>query len=468
MEVTNKKKEIIVLRIYSILILIYGVFDILTVILPKFQIIAIRLNIDFLSYFFRYTGIALYTTPINIIVGYGLLRRRFWVRYGVIAVMLTYPILLLTQYLWWGGQSLQVSAVTIQVSFVALTILYFSRKTAKTLLGGVHRFRLRSWYGLLVIVIIIGSSLQLMIPLYFKIWFSLKYDAPLLKVKPQILVLGKPNVLGISGKYEKVKLLDAGLLIPKGFTLRGIRRDQEKPYEWQVALQDTASEKRGRISLDNHSLFDEVNFEEVRKKARLTTKFDLEKFALTNNWNPIFSTLNMIMRPMGEGFKIREIKKHGLRGFLRSWQRNEGLYWEFSLHDATDTRFIGGSIQFKKGYLDENDVLTILSSIEFLKPDEPGLAVIHYGKGLEFYNRRDIHQALIEFANTYYLSPDDPEYIFALARTLYIKEQGGNKHIEELLTTLLNIKPDHKGAQQLLREIESNSSKGGSETKRPK
>jgi hypothetical protein len=174
----------------------------------------------------------------------------------------------------------------------------------------------------------------------------------------------------------------------------------------------------------------------------------------------------MIIRPMGEGFKIREIKKHDLRGFLRSWQRNEGLYWEFSLHDATDARFIGGSIRFKKGYLDENDVLTILSSVEFLRPNEPGFAVDHYGKGLEFCSRGDIDHALIEFANTYYLSPEDPEYIFALAKTQYIKEQRSNKHIEELLTTLLKIKPDHKGAQQLLREIESNPSNEDSEAKR--
>ncbi len=464
---TDKKNKI-VLWAYSGFLLAHSIVAIFTELHSKPQGGAFQSVLVLIDLIFYSTGLFLYKTPIDLIIAYGLLRRRVWSRYGVIAVMLTYPILLLTQYLWWGGQSLQVSAVTIQVSFVVLTLLYFSSKTAKTLLGGVHRFRLRSWYGLLVIVTIIGSSLQLMMPLYFKIWFSLKYDAPLFKARPQILVLEKPNVLGMSEKYQKGRLLDVDLLVPRGFVLRGIRRDKEKPDEWQVALQDTSPEKRGRISLDNHFLFDEVNFEEVKKKARLTTKFDFEKFVLTNNWNPIFSTLNMIIRPMGEGFKIREIKKRDLRGFLRSWQRNEGLYWEFSLHDATDTRFIGGSIRFKKGYLDENDVLTILSSIEFLKPNEPGLAVIHYRKGLEFCNRGDIDQALIEFANAYYLFPEDPEYIFALAKTLHIKEQRSNKHIEELLTTLLKIKPDHKGAQQLLGEIESNSSKGDSEAKRPK
>jgi hypothetical protein len=462
------KKNKIILWAYSGFLLAHSIVVIFTELHHKPQEGAFQSVFLLMDLIFNSTGLFLYTTPIDLIIGYGLLRRRFWSRYGVIAVMLTYPILLLAQYIWWGGQSLQVSTVAIQVSFVILTLLYFSRETIKSLLGGAHRFRLKSWYSLLIIVVMIVSSLQLITALYFKIWFSLKYNAPLFEAKPQILELEKVNVFELSQKYQKVTLLDVDLLIPQGFALKGIRRDKEKPNEWQVALQDASPEKRGRISLDNHFLFGEANLEEIRKKARITTKFDFEKFILTNNWNPIFSTLNMIARPSGEEFKIREIKKHDLRGFLRSWQRNEGLHWEFSLHDPTDARFIGGSILFKKGYLDENDVLTILSSIEFLKPNEPKFAVTHYRKGLEFCNRGDIHQALIEFANTYYLSPDDPEYIFALAKALYIKEQRSNRHIEELLTTLLRIKPDHKGAQQLFRKIESNSSEEDTEAKRPK
>ena len=72
MGTTNNKKEIILLGVYSILILIYAVFDLLTVILPKFRVITLTLNLDLINYFFTITGIFLYTTPINIIVGYGI------------------------------------------------------------------------------------------------------------------------------------------------------------------------------------------------------------------------------------------------------------------------------------------------------------------------------------------------------------------------------------------------------------
>jgi len=456
------KKNRTVLWVYSGLLVAHFIVVIFTKLYSRpeggtFQFLSVLLGFFFIS-----TGLFLYETPIDLIIAYGLLRGKFWSRYGVIAVMLTYPILLLTQYVWWGGKSFRVSSVAIQVLFVALTLLYFSRRAVKTLLGDAPKFRLKSWYGLFILVIIIVSSLQLMMPLYFKIWHSWKYGDPFFETKPQILVLKRPNIPQILEKYEKVKLLDVDLLIPKGFSLRGIRRDKEKPDEWQVSLQDATPEKRGRISLDNHFLFDDIRFNEVRKNARLTTKFDFEKFLLTNNWNPIFSTLRLIVRPQGEGFKIREIKKNGLRGFLRSWQLNKGLIWEFSLHDSTDTRFIGGSIYFKKGYLDEKDVLTILSSIEFIKQNGSILAPDYYRKGLEHSNRGDNHQALLEFANAYYLSPENPEYIFALAKTLYIKEQRSNKHIQELLATVLALKPDHKDAQQLLREIESKGSKGDS------
>src|SRR4030042_5184041 len=102
MEATNNKKEIVVLRIYAILILLYAASDIITEILPKFLKISIIPNATLINHFFILTGISLYITPTNIIVGYGLLRRRFWARYGAIAVMLTIFPYTFGQYLYLG------------------------------------------------------------------------------------------------------------------------------------------------------------------------------------------------------------------------------------------------------------------------------------------------------------------------------------------------------------------------------
>ena len=157
METTTSKKEMIVLHIYSVLILIYAVFDILTVILPRFQIFTIKWNTDLISYFFAFTGIGLYSTPLNIFVGYGLLRRRFWARYGAIASMLTFPVQILTQFLWWGAQSLKDYTIVAQFLFVILTLLFFSRRPVKALFGQTSSFRFISGHGLLAVLIILLS-----------------------------------------------------------------------------------------------------------------------------------------------------------------------------------------------------------------------------------------------------------------------------------------------------------------------
>src|SRR5512137_652312 len=178
METTNNKKEILILRVYSILILIYAVFDIVTAILPKFQIVTIKWNVDLIHYFFAFTGIALYTTPINILVGYGLLRRRFWARYGAIAVMLTFPVHILTQFLWWGAHSLKDVALVVQFLFVILTLLCLSRRPVKALFDETRSFRFISWHGLLAAVIILISFWWIMFSLYWKVHAAWKFGHP--------------------------------------------------------------------------------------------------------------------------------------------------------------------------------------------------------------------------------------------------------------------------------------------------
>lgn len=42
------------------------------------------------------------------------------------------------------------------------------------------------------------------------------------------------------------------------------------------------------------------------------------------------------------------------------------------------------------------------------------------------------------------------------AKSLPVREVKNYKHIKELLDNVLKLRPDHKEAQKLLREIESN------------
>jgi len=74
-----------------------------------------------------------------------------------IAVMLTFPVHVLTQFLWWGAHSLQDVAFVVQFLFVILTLLTLSRRPVKALFDEIHTFRFISWHGLLAILIILIS-----------------------------------------------------------------------------------------------------------------------------------------------------------------------------------------------------------------------------------------------------------------------------------------------------------------------
>ena len=457
MEVTNSKKEIIVLRIYSVLILIYSVFDILTVILPRFQIVTIKWNIDPINNFFAFTGIGLYSTPINMIVGYGLLRRRFWARYGVIAVMLTLPVQILTQFLWWGAQSLKDYAVVIPFLFVILTLLYFSRRPVKALFGETRSFRFVSWHGLLAVLIILISFSWIIFALYWKVHAAWRFGYPFFINRPPIVTLEKPKSSEVLEKYRKIELLNVSLLVPREFAIRRLNRIEGKNQKWLVSFQNQGVHTKAYINFRNDFIYDDLFTDETfRKMLGSSSKFNFEKYILTNNWNPRLVVIRSLINPKGEAFETKEIHRNNLKGFLKGWQKGDAFFREFSLYNREDTQSIAGIITSIEGYLDENDVLTILSSIEFLKPEDSSKSEDHYQNGLKLYKKREVLQAQVEFANAYFLSPRNPDYIFMFAKSLLLNDPKNYDHVKNLLNNVLKLKPDHKDARKLLKEVESN------------
>ncbi len=457
MKAINNKKEIIVLHIYSILLLIYAVFDILTVILPRFQITAIKWNIDPINNFFAFTGIGLYSTPINIIVGYGLLRRRFWARYGVIAVMLTFPVQILTQFIWWGAQSLKDYTIAVQFLFVILTLLYFSRRLVKALFGEARSFRFISWHGLLAVFIILISFSWIIFALYWKLHAAWKFGYPFFLNRPQIITFEKPKGSEVLGKYQKIELLNASFLVPREFAIRRLNRIEDKNQKWLVSLQNQGANTKAYINFRNDFVYDDLLTDETfRKMLGSSSKFNLEKNILTNNWNPRLVLIRSLISPKGEAFETKEIRGNDIRGFLKGWQKGDAFFREFSVYNKEDTRCIAGIIMSIKGYLDENDVLTILSSIEFLKPEDSSKSEGHYQNGLKFYKKGDVLQTQVELANAYVLSPENPDYIFVFAKSLLLRDPKNYEHVKNLLNKVLKLKPDHKDAQKLLKQVESN------------
>jgi hypothetical protein len=256
-------------------------------------------------------------------------------------------------------------------------------------------------------------------------------------------------------KYQKVELLNVSLLIPKDFSIGRLNRTEGKHPKWVVSLQNQGLNTKSFINFGNDFIYDDLFKDETfLKMLGSRSKFDLEKYILTNSWNPSLSVIRSLIRPKGEAFEIKEIHTNNFRGFLKGWQKGEAFFREFSVYHREDTQSIGGTIMSVKGYLDENDFLTILSSIEFLKPEDSSQSKNHYESGLRFYKQGDFLQTQVEFANAYFLSPENPDYIFMFAKSLLIKEPINYDHVKNLLNKVLKLKPDHKDAQKLLKEIE--------------
>ncbi len=116
-----------------------------------------------------------------------------------------------------------------------------------------------------------------------------------------------------------------------------------------------------------------------------------------------------------------------------------------------------------RGYLDENDILTILSSIEFLTPEDSSRSEIHYDNGLKFYKQGDVLQAQVEFANAYFLSPENPDTIFMFAKSLLLNDPKDYDHVKNLLDRVLKLKPDHQGCSKI---IEGNWTETSKRTKK--
>jgi hypothetical protein len=454
MGVTNNTKEFIGLRLYSILILLYAVFDIVTVVLPKFQIVTIKWNMDLIHYFFDVTGIALYTTPINIIVGYGLLRRRFWGRVGAIAVMLTFPVHILTQFLWWGAHSLKDIVLVVQFLFVVLTLLYLLRRSGKALFDETRTFRFISWHGLLAALIILISFSWIMFSLYWKVHAAWKFGYPFFIDRPRVMTLEKTERPQVLEKYRKVKLLNVSLLMPREFSIGRLNRIEKKHQKWAVSLQNQGMNTKGFVLLRNGFPYEELLDETIGKMLRSSSKFNLEKYILTNNWNPSLAVIRSMINPKGAQFETKEIRQNDLRGFLKEWQTGDAFFREFTIYPKEGPQQIGGTIMSVRGYLDEKDILTILSSIEFLAPEDSSRSGIHYDNGLKFYKERDALQAQVEFANAYMLSPENPDTLFMFAKSLLLNDAKDYDHVKNLLDRVLKFKPDHREAQKLLKEIE--------------
>ncbi len=198
--------------------------------------------------------------------------------YGAIAVMLTFPVHILTQFLWWGAHSLKDVAFVVQFLFVILTLLYLSRRPVKALFDETRTFRFISWHGLLAVLIILISFSWIIFSLYWKVHAAWKFGHPFFMDRPQVMTLEKTERPEVLEKYRKVELLNVSLLLPKEFSIGRLNRIERKNQKWAVSLQNQGVNTKGFMLLRNEFPYDELLDETIGKMLGSDSKFDLEKY----------------------------------------------------------------------------------------------------------------------------------------------------------------------------------------------
>ncbi len=457
MKSQNITKHNIVIFSYGIIVLIYSLFSLVTEIINESKILSVQWDLDLPNYFFAMTSISLFITPINFIVSYGLLRKRYWSRYAVIAIMATFPIHLMIKAMMWGTGGFHWKTILIPLSIVLITLFYFSSKQIRTLLDNPNAFRIKSWHGLLVISIILIAFTPLIFTTVIKIRFMRESHIPFFEEKPKVVTLQRQDESRLAGKYQKIRLLDTSMLVPKEFGIRKLRQVDDKSNSWICGLYNTDDFKKGFIMYGNKIPYDlgEMGIKKkIEEQAGITNMFDYERLILSNNWNPVLLIMKMLIRPNAEEFNIKELHSNSFKGFLKQWHRKDSHYAEFSLYSGDNKRFAGGTFLVKHEYLNDADVINILSTFEFLTPENPRDANSHYEKGLSLLQSGDFIQGQYELAEAYYLSPKNPVYILAFTKTLPKTGPNAYKNIKEMIDLILTIKPDYKDAQLLLKGIE--------------
>lgn len=402
---------------------------------------------------------------IYIICGIGLLRLKFWARYIIIVLMLTSIITPLNKALIFGSQTLNIIGLLLQIVFVSFILWFFMKEKVKKQfeVEGV-KFRLKSKYGAIIGLIIFLTLFTPVTVLTFKVYALLKYKEPFFIAKPQVIRLQKAEDEALLEKYRRIELFGASLLIPKDFAIIGFSKPPDNLSEWIAFIANPVDSKKGLVSLSSKVIYETTA--EMYRVMGFKNAYDFEQAILTNNWSPIFITLRNVIRPRGKVFKIEQINSPKLKGFIRSSYNKEQNHWiyEVSFYSKDTLASKGMMIMVNEEYLNRKDALNIISSFTLLEEKERGEDK-YYKEGLKSLNSNDFIDAQFKFANAYYLSPENPEYGYMLAKALFKNGRKSFYSVKRILEEVLKLEPDYKEARELLETIKlelSSASSSGS------
>lgn len=398
----------------------------------------------------------LLTAIIWISCGIGIIKRRFWARYVVIAVGAFILINEPNEALVFGTQNVKVLEVIVSLLWFVFIVWFFNKRFVKEELNPEgKRFTLKSGYGVVVILIALMIVIPPLAVVGSKIIVHKVFNEPFFIPEPQRVTVPVVDTQNVTG-YRPVELFDISLSIPDDFLLISVTKPtDENLFGWSAMAgipQKDVPALRGLISLDNKG---PVFWSSLASSVGIDTLYEFERAIYTNN-----SLFFMILRN-GEGtmqqagWTVEQFDTEDMKGFIKHYI-DTGMYTVSLYHKKSD-RTGNVTIASKDDFFTRGDMLNILGSIQFLDEGKEQEAQ-SYQEGLRAFNAGDYKTAQFAFANAYYQFSQNPEYTFMLAETFYKeKEQGvrttGNYAIEKLLQETLAIDPNHSEANALSEAI---------------
>jgi hypothetical protein len=399
-------------------------------------------QVGFLYHLYGMSCSYLFYPMIGLLVSYGLITRRRWARYGVIAAMLTMPVtlpLLLMVY----GPLFTKGEILFQALLAILIIVVFVRFPLRQDTG--KKFRARSFAALLVLVIFALSVRPLFTPLYLKY----KSGEPLFIPKAKTIVIDPEKYQAEYATQRKIETPTVSYYVPDSYQIFSIGKNDNS-----FSLSLLNHNKDGLIILGKIGWGERYFKTREFERMGITNGLAYERFLYRNNFNPGAITLRALSGAKG-GTEFYEFSMGELNGSVRTFDNIRGIIQELSLYGKDGRLVLGGTIGFYPDDREFGEHLTrsIISSVEVSPPVKN--AAEYYKSGLGSYKKSQMEDAQFAFAQAYFQTPNNPEYAYMLVKSLMTEKLHLYNSMKRILEGSLKANPGNGKLKNLLEEIEA-------------
>jgi hypothetical protein len=445
----NKAICLKISKYYGGILLVYASIEFVIRFLARYSYNLQYPSVDMFHYAAQISGLTVFLSPLNFLIGYGLFRQRKWALYIALTCLIFYPLQPIANWLSWGNKAFSAATVTIQSCAVILTFvfLYIHRHSFLEQEEIIPQKKWKKYVIMMAVLIICLYPLFATVGL--RAFWSWKFHSPFLNSKPNMVILSsQPHD---TTKFQRIVLFDMSFIVPQGLTdlyFSSLNKDKSG----HVFLRGAKADKKWNIIVSNNSIlqgvFDDPKYVEYKKKAGISNPYEEMRFILTNNWNPMAYMPGIILN-QGENCSVSEFRLNTLKGFIRKWDSNGLKHVTVNIYKDSYPSYREIEFMMDPNSYSDSDINDIVSSIEFLPPPNAQKAGKEAERGQQYQKRNDLLSAQAEFLNAYFHSPDNPEYLLMYLKTLPFNTEKRVKSLRYRLDEFIKNYPKNTEAREM-------------------